>query len=222
MDFKKICKKYKHAWVALYALIYIPWFYYLEQHITTDFHVIHSPIDDYIPFIEYFIIPYLLWFVFISGTILYFFFTDTKQFYKFITISFTGMTIFLIISTVYPNGLLLRPTEFARDNIFVDIVKWLYHTDTATNVLPSLHVYNSLCAQIAIMECPALKEKKWIQNSTLILTTLIILSTVFLKQHSIIDVIAAFIMAGVLYAFVYGYTKQKSPELQIKLGRSKA
>lgn len=222
MDLKTIIKKYKHAWVALYAFIYVPWFLYLEKHVTTNFHVIYSPIDDHIPFLEYFIVPYLLWFLFIGATILYFFFTDAKQFYKLMTMLCIGMTLFLVISTIYPNGLNLRPTEFVRDNLFVDLVKKLYHTDTSTNVLPSLHVYNSLCAQIAIMKCPALQKRIWIQNSTLVLTILIVMATVFLKQHSIIDVIAAFIMAGGLYAIVYGMAKEKSPELQIKLGRSKA
>ena len=59
-------KKYSHAWVFLYGLIYMPWFLYLENHVSKDYYLIHSPLDDYIPFIEYFIVPYLLWFVFIA------------------------------------------------------------------------------------------------------------------------------------------------------------
>ena len=60
---KELFKKYNHAWVLLYALIYMPWFTYLERHVTAAFYLIHSPLDDYIPFVEYFIVPYLLWFV---------------------------------------------------------------------------------------------------------------------------------------------------------------
>ena len=68
---KNFIKKYKHAWVFLYAFIYMPWFMYLEKHITADseYHVIHSVLDDKIPFVEYFIVPYLLWFVFIAANI---------------------------------------------------------------------------------------------------------------------------------------------------------
>ncbi|MRN26701.1 phosphoesterase, partial [Romboutsia ilealis] len=83
-----------------------------------------------IPFIEYFIVPYLLWFVFIAATFLYFFFTDVDGFYRLAKLMFTGMTIFLIISTLVPNGLNLRPMYFARDNVFVDMVKMLYKADT--------------------------------------------------------------------------------------------
>ena len=71
-------KKYKHAWVFSYALLYGPWFYYLETHVTSGYHIIYSPIDDKIPFIEYFIVPYLLWFVFIAVVFAYFFFTVTQ------------------------------------------------------------------------------------------------------------------------------------------------
>ena len=63
---------------------------------------------------------------------------------------FSGMTIFLIICTVFPNALNLRPTVFPRDNMFTDMVKVLYKTDTPTNVLPSIHVFNSIGAGIAI------------------------------------------------------------------------
>ena len=85
---KNFIKKYKHAWVFLYAFIYMPWFMYLEKHITaeSEYHVIHSVLDDKIPFVEYFIVPYLLWFVFIAAVFLYFFFTDVEggeaQFYR--------------------------------------------------------------------------------------------------------------------------------------------
>lgn len=61
----ELLKKYKHAWVFSYALIYMPWFAYLEKHVTRNYHVIHSVFDDKIPFVEYFVVPYLLWFVFI-------------------------------------------------------------------------------------------------------------------------------------------------------------
>ena len=72
MDFRtkatNFIKKYKHAWVFSYILIYMPWFMYLEKHVTSGYHVIHSVIDNKIPFVEYFIVPYLLWFVFIAAT----------------------------------------------------------------------------------------------------------------------------------------------------------
>ena len=85
------------------------------------------------------------------------------------TFFFSGMTIFLIICTVFPNGLNLRPDTFVRDNIFVDMVRQLYQTDTSTNVLPSIHVFNSIGAVIAISHSDALKKHKAVQYSSYLL-----------------------------------------------------
>ena len=214
---KKLIHKYRHGWVLSYVFIYMPWFIYLERRTNVQYYIIHSPLDDYIPFIEYFIVPYLLWFAFIAVTVLYFFFTDRKGFYRLTAFLFTGMTIFLIICTVFPNGLHLRPTTFARDNIFVEMVRYLYATDTSTNVLPSIHVFNSIGAIIAIYHSNALKKHRGIQYTSYILGVLIILSTVFLKQHSITDVIAAFVLAGVIYPFVYAAEGRKATKLSHQL-----
>ena len=67
----ELLKKYKHAWVFSYILLYVPWFLYLESQVTENYYVIHSWIDEKIPFVEYFIVPYLLWFVFIAVFFLY-------------------------------------------------------------------------------------------------------------------------------------------------------
>lgn len=213
MNLKKkmteLLKKYKHAWVFSYVLLYAPWFAYLEAHVTSNYHVIHSAFDDKIPFVEYFIVPYLLWFVFIAAVFLYFFFTDVDGFYRLSKMMFTGMTIFLIISTLFPNGLNLRPVVFARDNVFVDMVKMLYRVDTSTNVFPSLHVFNTIVACVAIYRSEALQKHKAVCWGAYILSALIILATVFLKQHSVLDVVGAFVMSYALYPFAYAKEEEK-------------
>ena len=213
INIKELFDKYHHAWVFLYGFIYMPWFSWLEKHVTSNYFVIHSVFDDYIPFIEILIIPYLLWFVYVSGTVLYFFFTDKQGFYRICTLLITGMTLFLIICTIFPNGLNLRPSTFARDNIFVDLVRFIYRADTSTNVLPSLHVYNSIGCYIAIRNSQKLRQYKWVQNGSLVLTVSIVLSTMFLKQHSVVDVIAAIVMIYFIYQFVYIPEQVKAPAL---------
>lgn len=212
-NWKQFLHRYKHIWVLSYILIYMPWFLYLEKHVTKDYHVIHTALDDYIPFCEYFIIPYLLWFAFIAVTFLWFFLYDTSGFYKMAAFLFTGMTIFLILSTIFPNGQDLRPTHFARDNIFVDMVKALYKTDTPTNVLPSIHVFNSIGVCVAICHNSQLYSKKWIRYGSLALGIFIILATMFLKQHSVVDVLAAGCMATILYPVVYMRESRKAADL---------
>ena len=209
---KSLILKYRHAWVLLYGLIYMPWFCYLEKRQTIHY-LIHSPLDEYIPFVEYFIIPYLLWFVFLAVTGAYFFFTNRRDFYRLAAFLCSGMTIFLIICTIFPNGLALRPTIFAHDNVFVDLVKIVYSTDTPTNVLPSMHVFLSVGMCMALNRTPALKDKHGIRIAAGILSFIIVLSTMFLKQHSVTDVAAALVMDGILYQLVYARQARQARKL---------
>lgn len=211
--FKELFYKYHHIWVFLYGFIYMAWFTYLERTVTDHYFVIHSVFDNYIPFMEIFIIPYFLWFLYIGVTLFYFFFRDKQGFYKLTALLAIGMTTFLVICTVFPNGLNLRPAVFERDNIFIDMVKMLYRTDTPTNVLPSLHVYNSIGCYIAICHNDDLLQYKWVQRVSLLLTVLIVLSTMFLKQHSVVDVMAACVMAYFIYQFVYAKERLRIPKL---------
>ena len=197
------CQKYKHSLLLLYLLLYLPWFTYLEKTVTKHFHVIHMPIDDKIPFIEYFIVPYLLWFAYVAAAVLYFLLKNKYAFYKLCAFLFVGMTVFLVISTVYPNGHYLRPSVFERDNIFVDLVKGLYLADTPTNLFPSIHVYNSIGVNIAIWRCQDFKKKKFIRYGSAILMISIVLSTMFLKQHSVFDVITGIVFSAFMYTVVY-------------------
>lgn len=201
---KKLWLQYRHASIAgLYLIFYLNWFFWLEKKVTKHYTIIHMDLDDYIPFCEVFIIPYLLWFAYVAITVVYLIFTSKQDYYKACAFLFTGMTIFLLISTLWPNGHHLRPITMPRDNIFTQLVAGLYSTDTATNLWPSIHVFNSLGAHIAITHCHKLKGKTGLHIASLILSSSIVLSTVFLKQHSVFDVITAFIMAAVLYVVVY-------------------
>lgn len=200
---KDFFKKYNHIWVAVYAPIYMICFFWLEKTVTDEFYLIHTAFDEKIPFIEYFIVPYLLWFAYVAVFVVYFFFKDKKEFYQLAAFLISGMTFFLIISFIIPNGLMLRPTSFARHNIFVDICKGLWKADTATNVFPSIHVYNSIAIAVAVAKSKHLKKVTWLQIASAVLATLIILSTMFLKQHSVIDVIGGIALAAIVYPFVY-------------------
>lgn len=201
--------KYKHAWLLSYFFLYFVWFFYLEQRTSVEYTSIQIGLDFKIPFCEYFIIPYLLWFLYIAGTITYFFFTDVSDYYRCCAFLFIGMTICLIIYTIFPNEQNLRPMTFERHNIFTDMVQGIYNSDTSTNVCPSIHVFNSIGIFLCIAKSQRLKNKKGIKLSAGILTVLICLSTVFLKQHSVFDGICAIGLACVMYVFVYKVNYQK-------------
>ncbi len=200
----KTCSKYRHALpLILYGIIYMQWFTWLEKTVTKHYHLIHLRPDDLIPFCEVFVIPYLLWFAYVAVTVLYFFFKDKNDYFRICIFLFTGMTVFLIVSTLWPNGHNLRPAIMPRDNLFTGLVSMLYRTDTPTNLWPSIHVYNSLGCHFAVMKSTRLAKHKGIRIGSLFLCMSIILSTMFLKQHSVFDVATAFIMAAVMYGIIY-------------------
>lgn len=193
----------KHCYIFLYPIIYFIFFIVLEQR-NVPVHIIEHPLDKMIPFCEYFIIPYFLWFLYVAVTVaVFYFFLDLGDFYRLCMYLFSGMTVFLIVSWLYPNGLFLRPDTLPENNFFAGLVRRLYHTDTSTNVLPSIHVYNSICVHTAIIKNTFLHKKKWLCTGSCILMVLIILSTMFLKQHSVIDVITGIAMAVVFYPLFY-------------------
>jgi len=197
---KDLFKKYKHGIFFIYLFIYLPCFAILEKIVTTNYYVIHCRFDDLIPFCEYFIIPYDLWFLYIAISYLFFFFVSPKEFVNMAFYLTLGMTTFLIISALWHNGL---PTNYrpdldalGRDNFCIHLVRSLYAADTSTNVFPSIHVFNSIGATIAWVKTK--KVGLFVKISAIILCILICLATVFLKQHSIIDVIGAITLAIIL------------------------
>ena len=90
---KKLIRKYGHVWMLSYAFIYIPWFARLQENINKPYHVMHTALDDMIPFEEIFIVPYLMWFLYVAATIAFFFFRNRDDYYRLCTFLFTGMTI---------------------------------------------------------------------------------------------------------------------------------
>ncbi len=188
--------------IFIYAPIYLYWFIYIENHKFSHYAVIHTMIDDYIPFLEVFIIPYFMWFAYVSFTLLFYLLSfDIEDYYKNFFFLVTGMTIFLIVSSLFPNMHQLRPAVMPRDNVFTHLVQFIYNTDTPSNLWPSIHVYNSIGTMISVHHSKRFNKKGVIIMD--LIGWLIILSTVFVKQHSFYDVITAFIMAIVFYILFY-------------------
>lgn len=199
----EVLKKYRHAWVFSYFIIYLIWFFALEQRQVEHIYLISSPLDAFIPFNEWFVIPYFLWFPYMLFGIGYIFLKDRSEFYHLGAMLAIGLTVCLLTYTVWPNGQALRPSVIPDKNIWTDIVRWLYAFDTSTNVCPSIHVYNAVVIHIALWKSKHLAAKPIIRYGSLILICFISFSTVFLKQHSILDGACALLLAGIMYLLVY-------------------
>lgn len=189
--------------LLIYVAIYMLWWMLLEHKAPgTGYSVIHTPVDDLIPFNEYFVIPYLLWFLYITFVVVYFLFKcDRLEYFQLLAFLGAGMTVFLITSTLFPNSLQLRPAFFAHDNVFTDLVRFVYRNDTPTNVFPSIHVYNSLACYLAVMHSKQLSRRAHIASFVLSLS--IVMSTMFIKQHSVFDVMCAFALCIIFDYLVY-------------------
>ena len=200
---QELARRYRPLLVmGIYAVFYMIAFFYLEQR-EGAIHEINFGIDAYIPFCEIFIIPYLMWFGYVAITVCFLCIKDKEESDRLVAFLMAGMTIFIVVSAVYPNGHHLRPAVFPRDNVFTRMIAVLYESDTPTNVLPSIHVYNSIAIMIAVWRSKCFQGHKLITGFMLGLGASIICSTVLIKQHSMIDVLLAFILSGLMYSICY-------------------
>ena len=130
-------------------------------------------LDRFIPFCEFFVIPYCLWYPLLVAVGLYLLFRDSAAFRRYMR--FLAVTFFLseLIWFLIPNGQDLRPVVMPRDNFFSRWVAALYSIDTSTNVFPSVHVVGSVGAAGAVWNCYSLREHRRLRYGTVILAVLI-------------------------------------------------
>lgn len=170
---------------------YIFGFYVIETvDLGQNWHEIHCFLDDLIPFNEYFIIPYYGWHILSILTIFYTLKYDEETYKKLMRFFIFGAAVSFTVYLIYPSSLNLRPVEFERDNFMTMLVKNMYEMDTPTNVMPSMHIIGSM--GLLFTSWKSVGEGSRIKKIlTLIAVIFIFASTVILKQHSIIDVVAA-------------------------------
>lgn len=201
---KLFTPEYSHLLLLLGWIIYFVMYYLTERFIPTDrCYVVHCFLDDIIPFCEVFVIPYVLWYGLIAWSLIYFALYNTNNFRGMMKFIIFTQVVAMIIYIAFPNRQDLRPdlSTLGRENIFTNIVGWLYSVDTNTNVCPSLHVAYSL--GIASTWAKEKRASIWTRTFVIILCVLICLSTAFIKQHSTVD---AFVALGMcVFAEMFGF-----------------
>ncbi len=203
----KYSKKYDavHAWpMFFYMIAYLLWFSLIEILPRKYYLQVILVADRYIPFIEQFVIPYYSWFFYVAFGCVLIYLSDRNEYDRLCTMLIMGMTLFLIVSTILPTRQPLRLTALPRHNIFTRMIGKLWMTDTPTNVWPSIHVYNTTVIEIAFFKAKSRRtQNRTFRIVTLIWAVLIILSTMFCKQHSLFDVLSALSFAAIGYGIVY-------------------
>lgn len=192
------------GWIGYFALYFIT-----ENLIPVDkCHVIHCKLDDIIPFCEWFLLPYVFWYLLIVVSLGFFALYDIESFKKLQTFIIITQIIAMLVYIFYPNCQNLRPEQFPRDNFLTDCIGFLYRFDTNTGVFPSLH-----CAYSFGIMSVWLKSKdasKLWKTFVVIAVALICASTMFIKQHSALDFFGAIplgIIAEILVFKVFYKTK---------------
>ena len=110
--------------ICLYTVFYIFWFRHLEQTVSGDYLIMHTKVDEWIPFLPVFIVPYLLWFLYIFAALVYFSRADKDEAADLCLFLALGMTSSLLICTLFPNGTDLRITANPANGFFEHLV-WM-------------------------------------------------------------------------------------------------
>lgn len=196
---KELIKKRHLIPIAVWFVIYMGLFGFLEIVPPKDVHLIHCALDDRIPNMAIFIYPYVSWFPYIVVcAALAIKNLDDRQFKKAVLVLTTGMNIFLFISYVWPTGLDFRESiVYDLHTLSGNLLKFVQTVDTPKSVFPSMHVYVTLVLQYTL-EMQKKLVPAWGIWVGRVLALLIVLSTMFTKQHSAVDVTAAIVMFAVL------------------------
>ncbi len=203
-------KERKYCLILLYWPFHSLWYEILRITNLSDDGVliIKSTFDDKIPFCEWFFIPYFTWYACIALTLLYPLFKDKREFLR-ANIILIGCMIFpMIFCTIVPNGIdiSLRPDfqTLGRENIATKMVEIVYAVDSPPrNVMPSMHVSVAWGMFFVVLQSKVMCKKAYAKALSGVWCVLISLSTVFIKQHSILDVLVGFAVGVAVFIAVF-------------------
>ncbi len=154
-------------------------------------HNIESNLDLRLPFLPQFLIIYFGCYIFWAANYILAARQDREEVYRFFTADFISRCVCLVIFLAYPTTN-IRPV--IEGSGFWDLLAgWLYSIDAADNLFPSIHCLVSWFCFLAVKG-----QKKipiWYKAVSFILAVLVFLSTLFTKQHVIVDVAGGIFLA---------------------------
>lgn len=199
---------YRHLFLLLGWLGYFALYFLTENLIPAEkCYPVHCWLDDVVPFCEWFIIPYVSWYLLIVGSLGYFLLYNVEGFKKLQTYIILTQVIAVAVYILFPNRQDLRPEVFSRENLLTGLIGLIYSADTNTGVCPSLHVAYSLG-----IASTWLREKRvpmWVRIAIALWCGVICISVAFVKQHSVVDIFAAMVMCLFVEWFVFFRKKKR-------------
>lgn len=206
--FRNLLRHNRHYYFALYIPVFIAMFITIEHLVPSDcdYWVSYMALDDRIPFVPAFVVPYCMWYPYLILTGFYLMLRDKPRFLDYMRFVIWGFTAAMVFCLLVPNGQDLRPVTFEQDNFFTRLISLIYAADTNTNVFPSMHVIGCAAGVFAAFKSPVMRRGRW---GILILALFICASTVLIKQHSFLDILGALAFIVPLYIAVYVLPKKK-------------
>ncbi len=227
-DWKK--PEYKHLWLLLYWPVELV-FFMLAGRLPWVYHPVCCPLDEQLPLLEGFVVPYLLWFVCGAFVVLYTLRWNIPVFRKFMRYLIVTITLAGLVFLIYPNTFPGRPVtawpvsvaeayrQMPRKNVFSWMLSFVYFTDPPRNVFPSEHVVVSLGMMFSVWRDKRLRRPAFFLPFAA-LQLLICVSVLFVKQHSVLDILGAMpvTLAGYFCCFFPGRAKKAGEEAPEKAG----
>jgi hypothetical protein len=168
-----------------------------------------TSVDHAIPFIRFFALPYSIWIFYIYACLIYFFIRDLKVYNRaiwiYIICTLMCYFIYALFQTTVP-----RP-YIAGDDVFTRLMLFIYNSDLPYNCFPSIHCFSCYLMMKAIYKS-SFKNRL---NQTLIysMSSTIIISTFFIKQHALIDALAGFLLVELVYLLIARLEFELKPSL---------
>lgn len=201
--------KNRHVYWLL-GLIALALAYFATQHVGLRYHVVHLPLDDWLPFWPGFIVFYILWYFYVPGCMLWACFRAKDVFYRQVAALFSGAFVCAAVFVLYPTCVDFRPSA-AGPGLARALCRLIYANDAPVNVFPSLHCYEALVMHLVTFRAPPLRAHKALRLASFALVVLICLSTLLIKQHSAADLIAGCALAVAAHSLTtYLFSKRRS------------
>ena len=181
------------AWLIILPIININ--YVIAGALAKSGKDISLTLDKEIPYVSAFIFPYIYWYAFIFLGLVFILSKDRKRYLRSLMVIYISMCICYLFYYFYPVEI-SRPM-ISNNTLANKIVNIIYEVDRPFNCFPSIHVLNTYI----IMRFTRIKDNKSWFIYTGLTGILIILSTLFIKQHYVLDGIAAIIIAEIVIAF---------------------
>lgn len=195
--FKKLHVKYFIIIFFFYCLKGV--LYETSKNVSTNYHFIDMEIDNLIPFCKYFILFYITYYFSPPIQLYYISYKDKNKFYRLVISGVISVIIANICFLCYQTKF-IRPVVEGSD-IFSVLVRYIYTIDNgAVNCFPSIHAIFGML--MIIGGCNTKGTNIWYKLLTITVGLGCIVSTVFVKQHYFIDMVAGVLLILVVYGCV--------------------